>query len=249
MPYKYALPTTAGYRNSEEDDDEDKAFPFLEKKKPYHQYDQILTAQQVHFYISKLIGPPDEYIDMIHRTAVAGPQDTIFIHLNTPGGHLDTGVQIINAMQNSQAKIVTILECAAYSLGTLIFLAGDEMVVNDNCLMMFHNFNGGLTGKGNEMVSELAASVKWFLDLATDIYLPFLTESELDRLIKGEDMWMQTPEIRSRLERMIKQLHAKQVAEDAATAAEIKKIEREVKRAAKVVLKPTKRTPPKKTIS
>lgn len=246
MQYKYNyVPTKVGHSNSEEDE-EDRAFPFLEKKKPYHQYDQILTAQQTHFYISKLIGAPDEYIDMIHRMAIAGPQDTIFIHLNTLGGQLDTGVQIINAMQNSQAKIITILECSAYSLGTLIFLAGDEMIVNDNCLMMFHNFSGGLMGKGNEMVSELAASVKWFLDLATDIYLPFLTEAELHKLIKGEDMWMQTPEIRTRLERMIKQLHAKQQAEDAAEAAEIKKIEREVKRAAKAVRTPTKRIPTKK---
>jgi ATP-dependent protease ClpP protease subunit len=99
--------------------------------------------------------------------------------------------------------VITVLESTAYSLGTLIFLAGDEMVVNDHCMMMFHNFNGGLIGKGNELVSELEATVKWFASLAKSIYVPFLSQEEFDRIVRGEDMWMQTPEIKVRLQNMV----------------------------------------------
>jgi ATP-dependent protease ClpP protease subunit len=143
---------------------------------------------------------------MIHRIAYANPGDVIYIHLNTHGGNLETGVQIINAMQNSQAQIVTVLESVAYSLGTLIFLAGDQMVVNDNCIMMFHNFRGGVIGKGNELTSQLEATVKWFSTLAKKIYVPFLTPEEFDRLLRGEDFWMQSQDIRKRLEKMVKNL-------------------------------------------
>jgi ATP-dependent protease ClpP protease subunit len=198
-----------GRNGDDEEDDDKKPVLHLPKKKPYQQYDQTFTIQHVHFYLSEEIADPDAYAELIHRMNIATPADIIFLHLNTPGGRLDTGIQIINAMQNSQAKVVTVLESMAYSLGTLIFLAGDEMVVNDHCMMMFHNFKGGILGKGQELVAQLEATVKWFAALAKKIYVPFLTEDEFDRIIRGEDLWMQSPEIRKRLERMVKLLETK----------------------------------------
>jgi ATP-dependent Clp protease protease subunit len=161
---------------------------------------------------------------MIYRISAASAADTIFIHLNTPGGQLDTGVQIINAMQNSQGKIVTILEGMAYSLGTLIFLAGDEMVVNDHCMMMFHNFNSGLIGKGNELTSQLDATVKWFAALAKNIYIPFLSEPEFERIVRGEDLWMHSQEIRTRLENMVKSMQQQAEREEKQVKAEEKRV-------------------------
>lgn len=220
MPYKHVY-TASRKSESETETPEELKFPFAEiEKKPYKQFNQTLASEHIHFYISKLIGEPDEYTEMIHRITLAQPSDVIYIHLNTPGGQLDTGVQLINAMRNSQAKIVTVLESTAYSLGTLIFLSGDEMVINEHCMMMFHNFNGGLIGKGNELVSELEATVKWFAALAEDIYIPFLTREEFDRIVRGEDMWMQTPEIKVRLERMVKAMEQKQHEEEEAKQKE-----------------------------
>jgi len=204
MQYVYNKPTTSLH---DDDDDDNPRLPpggmISIKKKAFQHYEQTMSAQQIHFYISDELGAPDQYTDMIHRLAIAGPNDIVFIHLNTPGGRLDTGVQIINAMQNSPAKIVTVLESTAFSMGTMLFLAGDEMVVNDHCMMMFHNFKGGVVGKGNELTSQLEATVKWFAALAKKIYIPFLTEDEFDRIVKGEDIWMQSGEIRKRLDRVV----------------------------------------------
>lgn len=220
MTYKYVY-SKPGRNQDDGDDEVEIKFPFADmEKKPYRVFEQTFSAQHVHFYLSKGVGEAEGYVDMIHRITCAGPQDTIFIHLNTPGGQIDTGVQLINAMQNSQAKIVTILEATAYSLGTLIFLAGDEMVVNEHCMMMFHNFNGGLIGKGNELVSELEATVKWFQSLAQDIYIPFLSQEEFERIARGEDMWMQTPEIKKRLEHMVEVMNQKVADAEKAEEAE-----------------------------
>jgi ATP-dependent protease ClpP protease subunit len=168
----------------------------------------------------------------------AGPGDTIYLHLNNSGGQLNTGVQIINAMQNSQARVVTILESLAHSLATLIFLAGDEMVVHDHCMMMFHNFRGGFGGKGQEVAAEIEATITWFVTLAQDMYIPFLSQDEFNRIIRGEDLWMQSPEIRERLEHMFKVLGEQQ------TAAEAEQQEK-VPTAKKI---PTKKVPTAKKI-
>lgn len=187
-------------------DDDDFTALFNPKKKPYTQFDHIFSAKQTHIYISEEIIEPENYIDMIHTLNIADPNDVIYIHLNTNGGQLDTGVQIINAMQNSAASIITVLEGMAHSLGTLIFLSGDEMVVNDNCMMMFHNWRGGVVGKGNELTSELDATIKWFAALAKRIYIPFMSEDEVKSLIKGEDIWMDSKEIKKRLARIEKKM-------------------------------------------
>lgn len=203
IEYKYNI-----FNNKTENDDDEipKTVPgiFIQKKKPFYCYEQQLIAQHVHFYISGEIGAPDEYTDMIHRIMTASPNDVIFIHLNTPGGRFDTGVQIINAMKNSPAKIVTVLESSACSMGTLLFLSGDEMIVNDHCVMMFHNFKGGVIGKGQELAASVDATIKWFAALARKIYIPFLSEEEFERIVKGEDIWMQSTEIRRRLDKMFK---------------------------------------------
>lgn len=199
-------PHLINYSGEEEDADEpQQGLAFLNvDKKPYRIYEQTYSAAHIHIYISESIVEAVEYIDMFYRISMADPADTIFVHLNTPGGQLDTGVQLINALQNTPAKVVTILEGMTYSLATLVFLVGDEMVVNDHCMMMFHNFNGGIMGKGNEITLELEATNKWFAALAKQIYIPFLTDDEVHRLSRGEDIWMQSPEIRRRLAHMIK---------------------------------------------
>jgi ATP-dependent protease ClpP protease subunit len=211
MKYAYAnKPLRAGVDGDDEEEIDQRLVATL-KKKAFQQYEQQFTAQQIHFYISKVISEPEDYTDMIHRMNMATPVDIIFIHLNTPGGSLDAGVQIITAMQNSAAKVVTILEGMAHSLGTLIFLAGDEMIVNDHCLMLFHNFKGGIDGKGHELVVQLAATVKWFAMFAKKFYIPFLTEDEFTRLVNGEDFWMHSAEIRRRLNRMMKIINNEKV--------------------------------------
>ncbi len=172
-------------------------------KKRYREFTEVYTSQHTHYYICEEIGDPSEYIEMFHRLNTASEDDIIFFHLNTPGGNLDTGIQLISAIRNTSAKIVTILEGNAYSLGTLIFLVGDVLIVNDHSVMMFHNFSGGLRGKGNEMLGELNASVILFTSIAEDIYLPFLSKDELERIKKGEDIWMQSDEIRERLKNVI----------------------------------------------
>lgn len=189
-------------------------------KKPYREFTEIVTAQVTHYYISESIGEPSEYVDIIHRLNTAAEGDVVYFHLNTPGGMLDTGVQMISAMKTTEAHVVTILEGSAFSLGTLIFLAGHEMIVHDHALMMFHNFSSGLCGKGNEMALELQATIEWFASLAQEYYVPFLTEDEVETIKRGQDKWMHAPEIRTRLDNMIAIQAAELEAQEAEAISE-----------------------------
>lgn len=191
-----------------DDDDETVKTHVLQHKKPYHHYQTTYTSTRTDFYLCSGIGEPGLYVDIFHTLLAASPNDVIYIHLNTDGGSLSTGIQLINAMTNSQAKIVTCLEGNAFSLGTLIFLCGDEMVVNDHSMMMFHDYSGGVGGKGSEQASQITATRKWFAQLLKQVYVPFLSQEEVDRILRGEDIWMAAPEINARLNKMVKALSA-----------------------------------------
>lgn len=170
----------------------------------YRHYEQLMVRKIQHFYLSSPIDEPIFYVDMIHRIQTAGPEDIIYIHLNTPGGQLDTGVQLVNAMQSTPAHVIVGIEAEAHSLGTLIFLAADEFVVHDNVMMMIHNYSGGVFGKAHEQAARLEGTMKWFNALARRIYIPFLSEEEFEKVLEGGDLYLHSADIRKRLERMVK---------------------------------------------
>lgn len=187
------------------DDDDMPLMPptVIHRCLPYQKYESVRQQRITSFYLSQHIGDPSDYTDLLHDLRSAQPQDIIYLHLNTIGGRLDAGVQIINAMKDSEARIVAVLDSKAFSLGTMIFLAADEFQIHDNCQFMIHNYSGGITGKGNEQYDELQATISWFNKLAKKYYIPFLTAQELDRVLEGKDMWMDSDEVKSRLKAMV----------------------------------------------
>lgn len=167
-------------------------------------FEQSSPGKVYHFYISKPIGSPKEYVEMIHKIKTASPNDACYLYLNTPGGQLDTGVQIMTAMRSSNARIITVLEGEVCSLGTLIFLCGEEFIVHEHSLLMIHNHSGGQWGKGHEYMARAEATVKWFETIAKDVYGDFLTTEEIQQMLDGRDFWFQAEEIKKRLSKMVR---------------------------------------------
>lgn len=172
--------------------------------KPYEYFAQTQSAKVHHYYLSGYISEPTDYVKMVHEIQTAPPEDTIHIHLNTPGGDLSTGVQIINAMKFSSALVICSLEGEAHSLGSLIFLAADQFVVHDNAFMLIHNYTGGVFGKGKEQELEMEATIRWFAEIANKYYIPFLTDKELKDVFNDKDKWLHSEEIRKRLTKMVR---------------------------------------------
>jgi ATP-dependent protease ClpP protease subunit len=106
------------------------------------------------------------------------------------------------------------VEAESHSLGTLIFLAADEFIVHDNCIMMFHNFSGSVGGKGHEQKAQLDATISWFTEFARKLYVPFLTEKEFDDIVDGKDLWIHSEDIRTRLKVMVAALEKEKAAND-----------------------------------
>ncbi len=165
-------------------------------------YEQQLPVRQVAYYLCGEIREPQYYTELFYTLRSASETDLVYIHINSSGGDFNTGLQIINNMFSSNARVVTILEARAYSMAALIFLSGDELIVHDNCQLMFHIYSGIFAGKGNEQQAEVAAVGNWFEKVMSRLCSPFLTDAEIANILKGSDVWMDSDEIRRRLQRL-----------------------------------------------
>lgn len=65
--------------------------------------------------------------------------ETIKVHINSYGGDVSEGLAIYNTLKNSKSEIVTICDGFACSAASVIFMAGDERIVNEASLLMIHN--------------------------------------------------------------------------------------------------------------
>ena len=65
--------------------------------------------------------------------------ETINLRINSPGGSVIDGNAIFNALQRHPAKVVTHIDGLAASMASVIAMAGDEVHMADNALLMIHN--------------------------------------------------------------------------------------------------------------
>lgn len=133
----------------------------------------------------------DKGIDILYK---ATKDDTVFIHLMSPGGTVIYGIGYLNAIKMSKAKIVTINEGAAYSLAAMILMHGDEIVIGDYSRTLFHLANR------NGVVVELSNPTQILVARMLDEKVAhILTDEEQWDLVRGKDIILSAEQMRNRL--------------------------------------------------
>lgn len=150
------------------------------------------------FYLTT-VGSPEQYHDWCEAIRMAGENDIVRIHINSPGGNLNSTIQLMRAIQDSPATVITSVEGECMSAATMIFLSGDMAEISEHSMFMFHNYSGGTIGKGGEMLDQLQYQHEWSNRLFREVYEAFLTEEEIDLMVNGKDLWMTGEEVTERL--------------------------------------------------
>lgn len=149
-------------------------------------------------YITDTINEPYEYNELCHRLRVAPASTTITLHINTPGGLMDSAIMILNAMSESKATIIGNLSGTVASAGTVLALACDQLVIGQHLTFMIHNYSGGMVGKGHEMKAHQEFVDKNLNDAFKSFYAGFLTPKEMQNIIDGRDLWLSSNEVAER---------------------------------------------------
>jgi ATP-dependent Clp protease, protease subunit len=180
---------------------------------------QSITTNKHNFYLDDAIEYPEVYRELIDVLLTASSSDEVHLYLATPGGRVDVGITIVNAIRNSQAKVVGHLMSICHSMGTFIFLECDEWVVNEDVHLLFHAYSGWSFGKGSDSVTSAKANHRWLDTFFRKVYYPFFSEDEINSLMPTEDgggatdMYLDADDVINRLKDVV--VHREMLEEQA----------------------------------
>ena len=116
-----------------------------------------------------------------------GDVSQIDVYINSYGGEVAEGLAIYNALKRHKAKVKTVCDGFACSIASVIFMAGDERVMNEASLLMIHN--AWTFAEGNaEALRKQADDLEKITQASVEAYKANsdLTEQEIKELMDKE---------------------------------------------------------------
>jgi len=165
-------------------------------------YKRQYIANKYYIHLDEEITEPNYYRSICLVLKEAQETDEVHFIINTPGGDISSFIQIYNAMLQSKA-LITAEIIMAYSAGSLIALAADQIIIDQFSSMLIHSMSAGSIGKVDEMKVQTDFLKKWNEQIITKLYDSFLTEKEMQQVLEGKDFWFDEEEIIRRFEHWI----------------------------------------------
>lgn len=157
-------------------------------------------------YLGTSVLSSDKYYKLFNILASASSNDEFNIHLNNYGGYVSGGVQLLNALRSTPAKVKMVVAGPVYSMASLLALCVEDVEVHDHTFFMFHDYSGGEFGKGAEMVRSVLNYKEYFKEVLRDVGRGFLTDQEMEDIYHGIDLYITADDARKRLKARAKLL-------------------------------------------
>lgn len=111
----------------------------------------------------------------------------IHVFINSYGGEVAEGLAIYNALKRHKAKVKTICDGFACSIASVIFMAGDERIMNDSSLLMIHNAWTWAQGNADELRKQ-ADDLEKITQASVNAYKAHsnLSEEEIKAMMDAE---------------------------------------------------------------
>lgn len=116
--------------------------------------------------------------------------ENINVNINSYGGEVAEGLAIYNALRRHKAHVTTRVDGFACSIASVIFMAGDERMMNDASLLMIHNAWQTVQGNSDEL-RKAADDLDIITDASVRAYMSAVTISERKvRELMAAETWI-----------------------------------------------------------
>jgi len=134
--------------------------------------------------------------ELIRLFNLADNNDTITLHINSDGGTVFKGMQILNALKHTKAQVTGIVNIRAFSMGATLAASIEDIHFVEHSALIFH-----VTQKcRHECVPARGAYVEDINMSVTRAVSRFLTAAELHTmLVDEEDVYISGEELYLRL--------------------------------------------------
>lgn len=116
--------------------------------------------------------------------------ERINVYINSYGGEVAEGLAIYNALKRHKARVKTVCDGFACSAASVVFMAGEERVMNSASLLMIHNAWTCAEGNAEEL-RKAAEDLEIISETAANVYRERVSigDAELERLL-AEETWI-----------------------------------------------------------
>ena len=112
----------------------------------------VKSTDQLDVYLNTGIDEPSCYSEVCYILSTLTEDETVYFHINTPGGVLDSAFQLVDAIKGCRATTIAKLTGTVASAGTIIALSCDKLIVAEHTSFMIHNYSAhGISGKAQEL--------------------------------------------------------------------------------------------------
>ncbi|RYY51295.1 MAG: hypothetical protein EOO06_00780 [Chitinophagaceae bacterium] len=163
------------------------------------------SSQTANTYIIKVwedIGEPSEWTEELDIINQASEIDTIVLDICSGGGILDTAMLFNRALRNTPAHTVAIIGPSAASAASVFALSCREFVLDKTSSLMIHTSTYGIMAKDTDIFEHANFSRKQLRTLYESVYRGFLSEEEIQDVIKGTPFYFDADQLEGRLDNL-----------------------------------------------
>lgn len=126
--------------------------------------------------------------------AIQTATEDIDLYINSPGGGVFAGLNVVNAIQKSKVQVTAHVEVMAASIAGVIALACDKIEIDKNSLIMLHNC--WTVSSGNKKALEQDIKAMEAIDnILHNIISENSTDETLISQIEEGDVWLTGEEV------------------------------------------------------
>ena len=158
----------------------------------------IKGRETIDAYLTEQIAEPGTYNELVAVLNSAKDYQTVNLYINNGGGVVDSAFYLRDAIKRSEAHVVAHLSGMVASAATIIALSCDDLKVSPYISFMIHNYSSGMHGKGHELKAYQNFTDRELTRAFKDIYKGFLSDEEMEKVLDGQDIWLNEIEVAER---------------------------------------------------
>lgn len=135
----------------------------------------------------KISGAIEAAADVV-KTLNEATEDVTLV-INSPGGSVLEGLQVVNAIRNCKQKVTAKVEVMACSMGGVIALACNQLIMHKDDLLMLHNCMSCVEGNKEDLANEIE-SMKAIDAVLHSIVTERAKDKTLDARIDSGEVWL-----------------------------------------------------------
>lgn len=169
---------------------------------PPEQLGYFFESQQMTTYtvpIDEGIMEPSYYRGIVNMLSNANEQDIVVFKINSPGGRMDGLLSLLDAIDTTEAMTIADITGECASAASILALNCDQCVVGNRAEMLCHEVRYGVGGKNSDNLSHVQHIKKISDKLIWDTYEGFLTDDEIESVLNGKELFLDSEEIVERL--------------------------------------------------